>query len=474
MSVSAEQAAVHAPGDERPLPTPIKAGWASGAFGVAILMNGISALALFYFVSVLRMDPAVAGLLIFVSKLYDAISDPVTGYVSDRTQSGQGRRRPYLFWGALVSSVSFLMVFAIPFTGPWPDPTSGPALLASGYVLFALILYTTGYSLFNVPYMAMPAEMTQGYHERSALHGWRVMFASVGGFLSQSMAGVLLQYLGKDWDAYATVGAVGAVLILATMLLAWRATRDAPAFPRSDARVPIREQIAGFVKNVPFQQILAIKLVQLVGVSASSAGLMFFLVNVVDLPLTKLPLIGGPMVIAVLTCTPLLVRLSKVVGKRGGYVLSAVCTGVIALSWMLAVPGEPDWALALRGFVNGIAFAGNVLFAMSMLTDAMELDYLRTGLRREGMYSALYSFVEKLAAAIGPVILGFALKFAGFDPKQPPSAVTEEVRQAVLLSIAYIPAAMAIVAVLILAFYRLTQERLTAARQARAAADAGA
>jgi GPH family glycoside/pentoside/hexuronide:cation symporter len=180
------------------------------------------------------------------------------------------------------------------------------------------------------------------------------------------------------------------------------------------------------------------------------------------------------MVIAVLTCTPLLVRLSKVVGKRGGYVLSAVCTGVIALSWMLAVPGEPDWALALRGFVNGIAFAGNVLFAMSMLTDAMELDYMRTGLRREGMYSALYSFVEKLAAAIGPVILGFALKFAGFDPKQPPSAVTEEVRQAVLLSIAYIPAAMAIVAVLILAFYRLTQERLTAARQARAAADAGA
>jgi GPH family glycoside/pentoside/hexuronide:cation symporter len=459
----------HAPGDERPLPAAIKAGWAIGAFGVAILMNGISALALFYFVSVLRMDPAVAGLLIGVSKLYDAISDPVTGHLSDRTRSGQGRRRPWLFWGAFVSAASFFMVFAIPFSGPWPEPTAGPALLAAGYVLLALVLYTTGYSLFNVPYMAMPAEMTQGYHERSALHGWRVMFASLGGFLAQSMAGVLLELMGKDWDAYATVGAVGSVLILATMLIAWRATRDAPSFERSEARVPLREQINGFLRNVPFQQVLSIKLVQLIGVSSSSVGLMFFLVSVIDMPLTKLPLIGGPMVLAVLTCTPLLVRLSKRVGKRGGYVISALCTGLVGLSWMLAQPGEPDWALALRGFVNGIAFAGNVLFAMSMLTDAMELDYLRTGLRREGMYSALYSFVEKLAAAIGPVILGLALKSAGFDPKAPPSEVTEDVRQAVLLAIAYIPAAMAVLAVLILAFYRLDQGRLSAERAARAA-----
>lgn len=460
----------HAPGDERPLPAAIKAGWATGAFGVAILMNGISALALFYFVSVLKMDPAVAGLLIGASKLYDAISDPVTGHLSDRTRSGQGRRRPWLFWGAFVSAASFFMVFAIPFTGPWPEPTSGPALVASGYVLLALLLYTTGYSLFNVPYMAMPAEMTQGYHERSALHGWRVMFASLGGFLAQSMAGVLLEFMGKDWDAYATVGAVGAVLILATMLVAWRATRDAPSFERSETRVPLREQVNGFLRNVPFQQVLSIKLVQLIGVSSSSVGLMFFLVSVIDMPLTKLPLIGGPMVLAVLTCTPLLVRLSKRVGKRGGYVISALCTGLVGLSWMLAQPGEPDWALALRGFVNGIAFAGNVLFAMSMLTDAMELDYLRTGLRREGMYSALYSFVEKLAAAIGPVILGLALKSAGFDPKRPPSEVTEEVRQAVLLAIAYIPAAMAVLAVVILAFYRLDQGRLDRERAVRAAA----
>jgi GPH family glycoside/pentoside/hexuronide:cation symporter len=443
--------------DEAPLPVRIKAMWATGAFGVAILMNGISALAMFYFVSVLGVPPATAGFLLFLSKLYDAVSDPLTGWLSDRTDSNAGRRRPWLFWGAIVSAVSFVAVFTVPF--------EGPGFATSAYILVALIVYTSGYSMFNVPYMAMPAEMTHGYHERSAIHGWRVMFASVGGFLSQSMAGFVLEVMGKDWDAHAAVGALGGALILASMLTAWAGTKGAPSYPRTDKPLPIREQLLGFLRNVPFQQILAIKLVQLIGVSASSGGLMFFLVKVVDMPLTKLPLIGGPMVLAVLTCTPLLVKLSKQIGKRTAYVLSALLTGLVGMSWVYAVPGEPDLLLVVRGFFNGIAFAGNVVFAMSMLTDAMELDYHRTGQRREGMYSALYSFVEKLAAAVGPLVLGLALAGAGFDPKTPPSEVTEEVRQAVLLSIAYIPAAMALLAIFILSFYRLDEDALRKLRE---------
>jgi GPH family glycoside/pentoside/hexuronide:cation symporter len=114
--------------------------------------------------------------------------------------------------------------------------------------------------------------------------------------------------------------------------------------------------------------------------------------------------------------------------------------------------------------VLGLAFSGNVMFAMSMLTDAMEVDYHKTGLRREGMYSALYSFIEKIATSVGPLILGGALSYAGFDPKQPPEVATPEIRQAVLLGISYVPAAMAVVAVVILAFYKLDESALKAIR----------
>ena len=113
------------------------------------------------------------------------LAQPIVGYLSDRTGGTEGRRRPWLFWGALVSAVSFFGVFTVPFVGPWPSMTEGEGLLAALYVLAALLLYTTGYSLFNVPYMAMPAEMTTGYHERSSIHGWRVMFASVSSDLKR-------------------------------------------------------------------------------------------------------------------------------------------------------------------------------------------------------------------------------------------------------------------------------------------------
>lgn len=423
-------------------------------------MNGISALSLFYFTVVLRMEPALAGLIVFVSRIYDAVSDPVSGYLTDRTRSRFGRRRPYLLAGAIVSAVAFAMVFNVPIEsgGMWMN----------AYVLGALLLYTTGYSLFNVPYMAMPAEMTRSYHERSVIHGYRVASAALGGLAVQFLAGFVLEALGKNRAGHSVVGWIGAALILTTMLIAFFGTASAPDEPLRASRVPFWRQVRSFLANRPFRQVLGVKLAQLVGLSASTGGLVFFLVNVIDRPLTVLPAFGLATTIAVMIGTPALLWLSKRIGKRGGYAVAAAITGMASLSWMWAVPGEPLWTLLLRGFALGIAFSGNVMFAMSMLADAMELDRHRTGLRREGMYSALYSFVEKLATSVGPLVLGGALSFAAFDPDTPPAEVTPAVRQAVLVGIAYVPAAMAVVACTILAFYRLDERAL---RESRAAAN---
>jgi GPH family glycoside/pentoside/hexuronide:cation symporter len=449
--------------DDAPLPRRQIAAWATGAFGVSVLMNGISALSLFYFTVVLKLDPALAGLLIFAARIYDAVTDPLSGWLSDRSKSRLGRRRPFLLAGAIVSAVSFAAVFNSPFQG------SGTATTA--YVLTTLLLYTTGYSLFNVPYMAMPAEMTRSYHERSVIHGYRVASAAIGGLAVQMMVGLLLETFGKGPVGHSVLGYTGGALILVTMLVTFFGTARLPVEVAPPNSLSFRQQVRGFLANRPFQQVMGVKLVQLVGISSSSGGLLFFLANVIDRPLTLLPVIGLATTVGVLGATPLLLWLSRRIGKRGGYAVSASITGVAALSWALAQPGEPVWALVLRGFLLGIAFSGNVMFAMSMLADTMELDQHNTGLRREGTYSALYSFVEKLASSIGPLVLGGALSLAGFDPSRPPSEATPEVRQAVLLGIAYVPAAMAVLAVLILSTYRLDEAALRAARAAAAPGD---
>lgn len=446
--------------DEAPLPRSKIAMWATGAFGVSVLMNGISALSLFYFTVVLKLDPALAGLLIFIARVYDAVTDPLSGWLSDRSKSRLGRRRPFLLAGAFVSAVSFAVLFNSPFQG------SETATIV--YVLAALLLYTTGYSLFNVPYMAMPAEMTRSYHDRSVIHGYRVASAAIGGLAVQMMVGLLLESLGKGQWAHSVLGYTGGALILVTMLITFFGTANLRVEFAPPTSLSFREQVRGFLANRPFQQVMSVKLVQLVGVSASTGGLLFFLVNVIDRPLTLLPVIGLATTVGVLTSTPVLLWLSRRIGKRGGYAVSAAITGITALSWAAAQPGEPVWALVLRGYLLGIAFAGNVMFAMSMLADTMELDQHKTGLRREGTYSALYSFVEKLASSIGPLILGSALSLAGFDPSRPPSEVTPEVRQAVLLGIAYVPATMAVLAVLLPSTYRLDETALRASRAAAA------
>jgi GPH family glycoside/pentoside/hexuronide:cation symporter len=184
-----------------------------------------------------------------------------------------------------------------------------------------------------------------------------------------------------------------------------------------------------------------------------------------------LPVIVLPTLVTSVIATPVLTWLSRWIGKKGGYMIGAVATAVSALSWVWAQPAEPIYYLAIRGAITGIAFSGNVMFAMSMLNDAMEMDALRTGLRREGMYAAFYSFVEKFGYAVGPLAVGAALSFAGFDKTASVTvANAAHVRQAALLGIAYIPTGCAVVAVILLSFYRLDQKTLDTARATSLAA----
>lgn len=454
------------------LPLGIKASWGFGAFSVAILTNSVSGLVLYYLTTIIGVSAWIAGLLLMVSKLYDAASDPVAGWMSDRTQSKAGRRRPYLFWGAFLSAISLVLVFTV--------PLRGDTLPVWTYILVVHLIYTTGYSTFNVPFMAMAPEMTDGYHERSALQGWRVMFASAGGAVSSLSSGFILAGLGEkgadgrtinEASDYAVLGVLYGVLVLIGMLVAWRGTRNARTIQRTSTILPWKVQVSSFFSNVPALLVLGVKGVQLIGIASGGAATFFLMVAVLKRSPAELPLIGLPTLAVSIIATPILARLSKKIGKRGGYLIGAIATGLGSMSWILAQPDDPMYFFVIRGAVMGLAFAGNVMFGMSMLNDAMELDALRTGMRREGLYSAFYSFVEKFGFALGPAVIGVALSAAGFDKT---ARVTPEnyeaVRQATLLGVAYIPTACAAIALTLLAFYRLDEAALSKARAEKAAA----
>lgn len=439
---------------EEIIPRNVKYSWGAGALGVAILMNSIGGLILFYMVSVLKIEPALAGTLIFVSKLLGVVTDPVIGTWSDRFQTAGSRRRPFLLYGAALCAVAFALIFT--------TPMFASEALRAIYVFGALLVYTCGYALFNVPYMSMPAEMTDNYHERSSIHSVRMMFVAVAGLVVGTITPLLLEKLGRTaWTSYAVVGIAGGGLILLTMLVAWAGTSKARFTTAPVARPKMLAEIGHVFADKHFIRLLLVKAAQLIGVAATQAAQMFFLLNVLQRNLTILAPAAILSTVVQLIAAPLLVKLSRRIGKSQTYIFASAFYLITVASWLVATPGEPAWFYVVRMAVIGFGAAGNVIMAMSMLTDIISLDAKHTGVRREGVFTAFYSFTEKFTYAFGPLIVGVALSAAGFDKNLPPEVMqTPQIRQALLLGICYIPGILGIVSVFLLAGYKLREEDL--------------
>lgn len=435
---------------------PLKLGWSVGAFGVAMLMNGISVLIFFYLVGILKIEPALAGSIMFITKLFDVVTDPIVGLWSDRLKSPRGRRRPFLLWGALISSISFALIFT--------TPVFGNQWLTAAYVFAALCVYTLGYTLFNIPYMAMPAEMTDNYHDRSSIHAYRIVFVSLGGFIAASISPAILEELGRtEASSYAIIGVGSAVLIFISMITSYFATARARFTETSNAMSKLTQEFAAVRRNTHFLRLIGVKFMQLLGMQTTQAAMIFFIVQSLQLSLSVFVVFGVVMTATSIAAAPVLVRFSKIHGKRAAYYVAAAANIIYALSWSLAGPGEPLWALCIRAVFVGIAMTGNIVMAMSMLTDIINYDARITGVRREGAFTAMYSFVEKFTAALGPLLIGFALSLANFDTKLPPDLPQGgNVDIALLMAVSWLPAIFGLLAIWLLMGYKLTEADLKA------------
>lgn len=436
---------------EDPIPRPIKVTWAFGALGVAFMMNTVAGLSLFYLISVLNIPPATAGIVVFIPKLFDAITDPLVGTWSDRLTNGGSRRRPFLLAGSFISALSFLMIFTTP---GFETQTATIAYVFTGLMLFAI-----GYTIFNIPYMSMPAEMTDDYHERSSIHGFRVIAYSVGGFFAGSGVPFALERLGRtDWSSYATVGAVGAAIIFSTMMIAWVGTAKARFTDAPPERANMFAEVGHVFTNKHFIRLLLLKLCQLFGVAATIAAFKYFILNVMQKDFDDLAIYGLVAGVVSLVSAPLFVKLSKMIGKSQTYIVSASFNLLAVSSWYFTQPDEPLIYLIIRGALLGASGSGNVIMAMSMLTDIINYDAKKTGVRREGVYTSFYSFAEKFTFSLGPLVVGVALQFAGYSEDLSKEAKqSEDIRQALLLGVSYIPAVMGVMSIWLLSGYKLKE-----------------
>lgn len=449
MAITSDAAAVaDLPDKSDEVPTRLLFGWGIGSLGIAILYNTTNMLMLRYLVDYVGIAAAFASGLIAFSKIYDTVTDPLMGVISDRTKSPIGRRRPWLLVG------TFLCTFALPLLFITPELSSS---LTTAWVVFGLLFYATAYTVFSVPYMAMPAEMTDDPHMRSVIFSWRVKAIAIGQVAAGGAAPALIVYFGGGQEGHAGMSIVLAVFIFVASLLCFRFTKDARALPQSN-----RKTNPGFVPQVKtlfgdrnLLLLLSAKMVHLVAVAFAGSSFAFFTLRVLQLPDTYLSLYIIASSVAIFVSAGPLAALSKLIGKQNTYSASVALYAVVNISWLYAPVGEATVPIVIRGVLAGLGGAGMMLIAQSLLADVMADDRARNGVAREGVYAGLYTTIEKFSYAFGIAIVGFLLGAAGYiegnatGVDQPQSAL-----DVIRWSVSVIPAGLTIVAALIMHFVR--------------------
>ena len=464
-------------------------GFGVGTNGSATLMGVTGIYLLFYMTTVLGIPPAVAGTLIFLSKAYDLVTDPLMGYLSDRTETRIGRRRPYLVLGALVSGLSLYLLFSAP-------AMESQALLLAYYTLL-LVFYATGYTLFTVPYLSMPAEMTDDYHERTRLMSFRTLFGSTGLLIGTAIAPVLVSIgsagagapgAGAEMleivrpadpgidcilnsatetrstgtpEGYRFMGAILGAVVFASMLLSFLSTRRARFTRRNSQQEMFLAGVLTTLRNRPFRLLVATKTLQLTGVTSFSASLAFFAQFVVEMSGAQLGMFFGLFSLGTILSLPAWVRFAGRAGKKTAFITAVALFALFDLSLLGAMQAGLNLVLTL-GFLIGLSAGGLIMLGVAMLPDTIEYDYYMTGQKREGVYAGVWSTIEKGSAAIATLLTGFILSIAGFIETsvgqtacQPQSAVS-----AVIFNVALLPAMLMLLSLLIFVRYDLTRERL--------------
>jgi GPH family glycoside/pentoside/hexuronide:cation symporter len=407
--------------------------------------------AIIYLTDTIGIPVAVAGAITMIGKLFDAVWDPVLGYLSDNTRTRWGRRRPYI----IIGSVPLLLAMVFFCTNP---RIASPGLLvawgAASFILLNMI-----YSVVNIPYSALTPELTKDYNERSSLNGYRFMFAVVGtiigGVAVQPILGAFGGSGGGDKSlGFSMVGLIFGLIMMGTALVTGFSVREPKA---SSAAPPQGGSLKAYLpvfRNRPYLNVLVTYGLHIIGLTFLQIAITYYFKYIYareDLvPIVLAILLGTAMV-----CIPISVAVSKRIGKKRTY---QICLFVLAsASLVLFFLGH---ALGPGFFFGMMVYAGvgvgfGYIPPYSMVPDTVEIDAVETGVRKEGAFYGIVLLTTKVGAALAFLTTGLVLGAGGFVAN---AAQTESAKLAIRLAIGPIPAVFLIAAVILVNFYPIDEK----------------
>lgn len=432
--------------DTKKLSVKIKLGYGVCDLGGNLFFTVIAFLLLNYLTDTVGITAGLAGVVVMIGKIWDAITDPVVGYLSDKTETRWGRRRPYILFG----SVPLFIAMIIMFTNPQMDNQS--LLFLWGVIVYCFLCLT--YTLVNIPYNSLTPELTQDYHERTSLNGYRFGFAVIGTLLG---AGAALPIIGafptKD-TGFTVMGAIFGAVMMITALITFASVRE----PKSHGLKPTRGFFNTYLKvfkNGPYILILLTYALHITALTVASGITIYYFkyIHNAEAQTTIAMLI---LLVTAMLFIPVSVFVAKKMGKKIVY-----ASGMLIFSLAVMIlffighlyPISISFALM---FLAGIGLGFTYVMPWAMVPDAVEYDYLLTGERTEGAFYGIWTFGIKLGQAVALGIMGGILSLTGYLPDVVQTATAS---LGIRLLIGPISAFIFVLATVVLCFYPITEDR---------------
>lgn len=408
----------------------------------------------------LGLSLATIGVLIALSRLTDVFTDPAIGIASDRWQTRFGRRKPWMVMGMPLMLLSLWMLFV---------PKSAVAIAVwqalGGETVTNLYLFVwisalyLSFTLVDLPYRAWGAELSADYDERSRVTGWREAFGYGGTLMALAIPLIMALYFKKPGADNALMAIAMVVVVLLPVLMApalfWVREQSTIKAPQPK-NVSWQRGLKIVWSNGPYRR-LVISLLFLVAAVSMTATLSFFFVNaVMEQPFDRYAFFILAYYLSSSLAIPIWFAISSRIGKH-----KTVVVGILWLSlWSAFIPLlGPDqfWLFFVIMLLKGSAVGALVFLPASMAADVVDLDTLRTGEQRTGLYFSLWGMINKAAVAFGVLLATTGVAWFGFDPAIAENTASAKMSVAVLYSIG--PAVLACVALPLLWNYPLSKQR---------------
>lgn len=390
-------------------------GYTIGSIGDSTSYNFILSFLSFFLTTVAGVSPSVAGAIISIAIAWDAITDPIIGYVVDNSKSTKGKRRPWIFRSVIPLGASMVLLFL---------KVDFPTVQKNLYYLILVLVFWTAYTAFNIPYYSFGSVLTDDDSERVKLAAFREVLGYVGIFCASSVptfiVGKMVAHGFSNATSWFTVGIITASISVVTIFIMWWMTKGKE--PVEEVATTDKMNVKGFFKQIsslikmkPYILVIICALLTNVYMTLFNSSLLYYVTYNMGLSETRASVMFTAMNIISIVFIPFVTKGVALFTKSKVYVLCAVFSGAVMILAMFT--GIPNITVGcIYVILVGVGTCAYWMCIFNFLYDVVDYDEFQQGKKRDGIIMSFYSFLLKLGGSIAAAVQGIMLERSGFDP----------------------------------------------------------